>query len=155
VPPNTALHPTAADLTLARPRVSAIVGCYMSIIARALRLVLLPLWKECDRHVELLRREQINLPPISKTELAQELAGLSRRVPQSKAELSRLEAELFVLGERIRKSQICGEVPHFVWHYISDAEIRYKEPDYASGQEETLRECIRELGAPAGNPTSQ
>lgn len=88
------------------------------------------------------------MPPISKTELAQELAGLSRRVPQSKAELYRLEAELFVLGERIGKSQICAEVPHFVWHYISDADTRYKDPDYASGQEETLRASIRELGAP-------
>jgi hypothetical protein len=35
-----------------------------------------------------------------------------------------------------------AEVPHFFWHYISDADIRLKDLDYARLQDERVWELI-------------
>lgn len=33
-------------------------------------------------------------------------------------------------------------VPHFVWHFLSDADIRFREPDYARQQLAQLMEIV-------------
>ncbi len=35
-----------------------------------------------------------------------------------------------------------AEVPHQVWHYLSDADIRAKDADYAKTQIQALREVL-------------
>jgi hypothetical protein len=37
-------------------------------------------------------------------------------------------------------------VPHFVWHYLGDADIRLRNANYRKDQERRLERVIRELG---------
>jgi hypothetical protein len=37
------------------------------------------------------------------------------------------------------------EVPELVWHYLSDADIRSRDDEYAQAQRERLRVVMREL----------
>lgn len=72
VPPNTALHPTAADLTLARPRVSAIVSLpqngglvtktFPVVFGAAIAFILLILYASTVRYMvkEVVRSGQVD-----------------------------------------------------------------------------------------------
>jgi hypothetical protein len=37
------------------------------------------------------------------------------------------------------------EVPHHLWHYFADPDIRAKDPSYRAYQEEAVRRFIRQL----------
>ena len=120
----------------------------MSLLAKLIRWGLEFFGKadeDFDRAVEALCREQSELPPITRNELARALEDLAKRKPENKDELTQLQAELFALGERIEKSEVCDQVPHEVWHFLFDADIRFKEQDYAASQLQTLHDCILEL----------
>lgn len=41
--------------------------------------------------------------------------------------------------------ELSNAIPHFVWHYLSDADIRLKEPEYARRQDEVLFEFAKIL----------
>ena len=43
------------------------------------------------------------------------------------------------------------ELPHLVWHYLSDADIRFKEPEYGQEQIEAVQLFIKLLGGKSTN----
>ena len=71
-------------------------------------------------------------------ELVHELEESVTRESATEAELAQLEAELFVLGERIQLSHICDDLPEFVWHFLSDADIRLRNLSMQSISEKVL-----------------
>jgi len=51
-------------------------------------------------------------------------------------ELATLEAELFVLGERVQASKL--EVEEYFWHWLSDADLRHRDSDLAARQRQDI-----------------
>lgn len=81
------------------------------------------------------------------TELATALEELRAFKPTSKADVSRwyglarkLEARL------VMKGGLSPEVPSILWNYLADADIRFKDTEYASLQERQMRllvQCLK------------
>ncbi len=42
-------------------------------------------------------------------------------------------------------SELSGAVPHFVWHYLADADIRLKDSIYAADQTRHLMDIVHAL----------
>jgi hypothetical protein len=40
---------------------------------------------------------------------------------------------------------LCNAIPHFVWHYLADADIRAREPQYRAGQQTKILRIASEL----------
>lgn len=80
-------------------------------------------------------------------ELASELEELRTFKLASKANLSRwyelareLEAKL------VTKDGLSSEVPSLLWNYLADADIRFKDTEYASLQDRQMRllvQCLK------------
>ncbi|MGC4114512.1 MAG: hypothetical protein QM765_07850 [Myxococcales bacterium] len=47
---------------------------------------------------------------------------------------------------------ICDHIPHAVWHWISDADIRLKDAEYARAQNEWMKQVIAWLESGAETP---
>jgi hypothetical protein len=43
-------------------------------------------------------------------------------------------------------------VPHFIWHYLADADIRLRNADFRADQERRLQQALRELGPRTPTP---
>jgi hypothetical protein len=67
--------------------------------------------------------------------LAAELAGALSGAALV-AECTRVALELG------RASASAAAVPHGVWHYLSDADVRIRDPGYAKVQLETVRRAL-------------
>lgn len=80
--------------------------------------------------------------PVDKPTVIGALRAIAERRPSTSEELAELEAESVVLGERIRTSGISDDVPHFVWHFLSDADVRFKDEKYRDWQLGELEACI-------------
>ncbi|HEY8122617.1 MAG TPA: hypothetical protein VII78_14940 [Myxococcota bacterium] len=48
--------------------------------------------------------------------------------------------------ERGLSPEQADSVPHFVWHYLGDADIRLRNATYRKDQERRLEKVLRELG---------
>ena len=94
------------------------------------------------------RSSAASLAPLSEAALGVELRSLLARTPSSEQDLLRLEAELFVLGERISASSM--GVPEFVWHFLSDADIRFKDSAYSQMQNAEVLAYANKLGESGG-----
>lgn len=97
---------------------------------------------EFDCAVERLRQGQNPETPLNRVNVVSALRAIAEREPRTRDELTELEAESFLLGERIRKSTVCDDLPHLVWHFLSDADIRFKDERYRQSQLRLLEECI-------------
>lgn len=95
-----------------------------------------------DEAVERLCQSPESSRPIDRQELFRELRKAMARTPHDKSELAELEAELYILGERIRISPVCNETPEIVWHFISDADIRFEDAEYRWTQCGAVEDCI-------------
>lgn len=77
------------------------------------------------------------------TRLASVLRALRESEPQSKPDLaswqqrSQRAAALLTLAG--------GAAPHWLWHYLADADIRLKDADYAAIQRERLMDWLRSV----------
>jgi len=78
-------------------------------------------------------------------ELGEALSALCDFIPCSKTELRRW----YDLAQEIIDNQIKGRnigVPHFLWHFLSDADIRLKDEEYAvmqNGRMDVLHQHLR------------
>jgi hypothetical protein len=45
-------------------------------------------------------------------------------------------------------------IPHFVWHYLADADIRARDPDYRALQQAQILEIISELEGVPTDPAA-
>lgn len=75
--------------------------------------------------------------------LAKELCQLVERPVTNKVELAAWEDDSWNLQDRIRKdAELADVVPHAVWHYLADADIRLKDPRYREMQDKEIKEII-------------
>ena len=74
--------------------------------------------------------------------LGEGLAALSAFVPSSEYELNQWydQAQQLIDGPL----KVIG-VPHFLWHYLSDADIRMKDEEYAEMQNGRVRILLQHL----------
>lgn len=74
------------------------------------------------------------------------LGALSNLHVQSKGELEEWYSQAQELWEKIKSnSDISNVMPHVVWHYLSDADIRLKDKRYADLQCEEIEAVIKVL----------
>ena len=74
--------------------------------------------------------------------LAEELAHLIEFVPASKTELK----QWYDQAQRLQdKKDLLQDAPHFLWHYLSDADIRMKDESYAEIQNSRIALLIEHL----------
>ena len=78
--------------------------------------------------------------------LAEALTRLADFVPASKADLN----QWYDQAQQIKDDHLKGgedylEVPHFLWHYLSDADIRMKSEVYAEMQNRQLNTLLEHL----------
>jgi hypothetical protein len=69
---------------------------------------------------------------------AEEFANLVKFVPANKNELG----EWYGRAERLQREKLFGHVPHFVRHYVSDADIRMKDEAYAEMQDARIKNFL-------------
>ena len=81
---------------------------------------------------------------MTREELLLALQALAARDPVSREDLVQLEAESFLLAEQIRQSPVCHKTPEIVWHFLSDADIRFKDEEYKRWQCQRLVDGIRQ-----------
>lgn len=72
--------------------------------------------------------------PTSKDQVVEAIRALAARTPQSRAEMKALEADSVTLALHIQKNTQLHDVPEAVWHFLFDADIRFKDPRYAELQ---------------------
>jgi hypothetical protein len=89
----------------------------------------------------------MNAVPTSRDEVIAAIRRLADRAPQTREELSALEMESVELALHIQKRTSLHDVPEHVWHFLSDADIRFKEPKYAQVQLVLLHEVLKDWAA--------
>jgi hypothetical protein len=62
----------------------------------------------------------------------------------------RVEADRF---EESLTPEQADSVPHFVWHYLADADIRLRNAEFRADQERRLQQVFRELGPRTHKPS--
>ena len=73
--------------------------------------------------------------PTSPQELIPLLRRLADRAPASRDELRTLQGEFAELAAHISVTpSLANSTPEAVWHFLSDADIRFKDPAYAKAQ---------------------
>jgi hypothetical protein len=73
------------------------------------------------------------------------LRELARRTPADKAGLAALENDTLLLRRHIQHTPVFGDVPETVWHFLDDADIRFKDRDYAALQLADLERCLSRM----------
>jgi hypothetical protein len=89
----------------------------------------------------------MNPEPVSRDEVIAAILRLADRAPKTREELSALEMESVELALHIQKRTSLHDVPEHVWHFLSDADIRFKSLDYAQVQLVSLREVLKDWAA--------
>jgi hypothetical protein len=88
------------------------------------------------------------MDPAFNAFLIEALETLAARRVTNRKELAawRLEADRL---EGSFTPEQAETVPDFVWHYLGDADIRLRNPEYCADQEKRLEQVLRKL-APRG-----
>jgi hypothetical protein len=77
--------------------------------------------------------------------LVEALRALALRMPTDKAGLAALEKDSLSLRRHVQQSQAVGDLPETVWHFLDDADIRFKDRDYAAQQLAGLARCLSRM----------
>jgi hypothetical protein len=80
-------------------------------------------------------------------EVARRIRELAALSPSDAGELDTWYAAAKELEDwlRARPPRINDQVPHFVWHYLNDADIRCRDEVYRRHQERELAEALKQL----------
>jgi hypothetical protein len=89
--------------------------------------------------------------PSSKAEAISAIRALAARVPQSRDEMRALEKDCVALALHIQNQALLSDAPEAVWHFLSDADIRFKDPMYSEAQLASLDDALSSWlrGAPS------
>jgi hypothetical protein len=79
---------------------------------------------------------------ITKPALIALLRSMADEAPSSTEGLKALEEKAWELWQRVKASPAVYDAPPEVWHFLSDADIRYKDPRYHALQRERLLEVL-------------
>jgi hypothetical protein len=85
-------------------------------------------------------------------ELAHDLRRLLDLPAQTKAEQARWYKEAQGVQDRIKASTDLGGMPHSLWHFFADADVRAKVPAIRDAQVEQVRKHIAVLETGAMPP---
>jgi hypothetical protein len=80
--------------------------------------------------------------PSSKVELIATLRAIADRRPQTREDLKQLERECVSLALHIQRKMTISDVPHEIWHFLHDPDIRFKDPAYAEAQLAVVRDAL-------------
>jgi hypothetical protein len=80
--------------------------------------------------------------PTSRDEVIAAIRALAARAPKSREELAALQQESVNLALHIQKRTSLHDVPEDVWHFLSDPDIRFKDPKYAQLQIARINEVL-------------
>ena len=73
--------------------------------------------------------------PQTQEELQSVLREIAAARPSSPSELLAIQARCSALSRQLTSQwHLADQVPEFVWHFLADADIRYKDPRYAEMQ---------------------
>jgi hypothetical protein len=72
--------------------------------------------------------------PTSKEDVIAAVRALAARTPRSQEEMRAIEAEGVALALHLQKHTPLSDVPEAVWHFLSDVDIRFKDPRYSEAQ---------------------
>lgn len=75
-------------------------------------------------------------------ELARDLQRLMDLPAQTKAEQSIWYEEAWAVQKRIQSTKALHDIPHSLWHFFSDADVRAKAPEVREQQFEQARRHI-------------
>jgi hypothetical protein len=85
----------------------------------------------------------MNFRPSSRAELGKTLLELATFAPADASAADALAIECAALARRISEDPaLAGPVPEIVWHFLSDVDVRFKDPKYASDQSGALLESL-------------
>ena len=84
--------------------------------------------------------------------LARDLQRLLDLPARTKPELGAWYKEARAVQERIRESKVLHDIPHSLWHFFSDADVRAKAPEVRDAQFEEVRRHIAVLATGAVPP---
>lgn len=90
--------------------------------------------------------------PYGPRELARDLTRLLELPAQTKEELSAWYEAASTLEERIQASKELRHLPHSLWHFFSDADVRSKDARVREQQYEQVRRHIAVLATGALPP---
>jgi hypothetical protein len=81
------------------------------------------------------------------SEFLRRLRALARRPVRTPEELANWQASADELLAWVRTppAQVADALPHFVWHYLSDADARLRDAKYREAQEKELEAVLRPL----------
>jgi len=92
------------------------------------------------------------------TALAAKLNELVEGAPSTKRDLVRwYEKAREVEDELIRPEGLAPSLPHFIWHFLADADIRLKDSIYAELQNKRMKlfiQCILKGNIPSDDEIS-
>jgi hypothetical protein len=71
---------------------------------------------------------------LLKLEFIEKLREIALRSPKSQEEMKTLEGECIQLMKQITDFGFANTCPDMVWHYLTDVDIRYTDPEYAKYQ---------------------
>jgi hypothetical protein len=72
--------------------------------------------------------------PTTKAELVDALRQIAALRPTDKASMRLAAKDAAALAIHVQKHMKGLEVPEIVWHFLSDVDIRWKDPKYAAIQ---------------------
>jgi hypothetical protein len=90
--------------------------------------------------------------PYGPRELARDLERLLELPAQTKSELSAWYEEALAVQERIESSKELPSIPHSLWHFFSDADVRATSPEVRDQQCKQVRRHIAVLATGAIPP---
>lgn len=74
-------------------------------------------------------------------QLAEELTRLVEFVPATKDELE----QWYDQAQKLQEGQLLRGAPHFLYHYLSDADIRMKDEVYSEMQNSMINSLLQRL----------
>jgi hypothetical protein len=81
---------------------------------------------------------------IELSEFCRKLRELAVRPVNTRDQLDEWRAAAQEL-ERSISGELADRIPHFVWHYLSDADIRFRDEGYRREQARELEAALKEL----------
>jgi len=75
---------------------------------------------------------------------AQRVRELASRPVRTAEDLAQWQNAAAQLRAAVAPS-VADQVPHFVWHYLADADIRFRDDRYRAAQDQELVEALQEL----------
>jgi hypothetical protein len=62
------------------------------------------------------------------------LQDIAKRIPINKEEMKVLEGECMAASKQIAEAGFADTCPHEIWHYLSDVDVHFKDPEYMKRQ---------------------